>query len=59
MTTMTAIVPAEKATVAQLTSSSCSTTASISAKKLSAVGSPGMPRSLGSCPAATVRPTPN
>ena len=54
----TAIVTAEKATVVQLMSPRCSMTPRTSAKKLSAAGSPAMPSSLGSWPAATVRPTP-
>jgi hypothetical protein len=51
-------VAAEKATVVQLMSARLSMTARSSATKLSAVGSPLMPSRLGSCPAATVSPTP-
>ena len=54
----TAIVPAENTTVVTLRSPNWSTTALMSSTKLSAVGSPGMPRSLGSWAAATVSPTP-
>jgi hypothetical protein len=53
----TAIVAAENTIVVQLTEPR-SNTARISLKKLSALGLPGIPNSLGSCPAATVRPTP-
>ena len=49
---------AEKATVVQLTSPSWSMTLPACWKKLVAVGSPGVPSSLGSWLAATVRPTP-
>ncbi len=49
---------AEKTNVVTLMSDSWSKTPRISARKLSAEGSPGMPSTLGSWPAATVRPTP-
>ena len=54
-----AIVAAENTRVTTLRSPSWSSTASTSSKKPVAVGSPGMPSSFGSWPAATVRPTPN
>ena len=54
----TASVAAENATVVQLTSPRSSTIPATSAKKLEAVGSPWIPSSLGSWPAATVKPTP-
>jgi hypothetical protein len=52
------MVPAEKAIVVTLESPNWSITALMSSTKLSAVGSPGMPSSLGSWAAATVSPTP-
>jgi hypothetical protein len=57
-TTSPASVVAANTVVVQLSSSRLSITACSSAKKLSAVGSPGTPSRLGSCPAATVSPTP-
>ena len=53
------MVAIEKAMVVTLTSPSWSTTPrDVARRSWSRVGSPGMPSSLGSWPAATVRPTP-
>ena len=52
------MVAIEKTVVVTLRSPSSSATTRRSSKKLVAVGSPGMPSSFGSWPAATVRPTP-
>ena len=52
------MVATDRATVVQLVSPRSSSTPRTSAKNAVADGSPSMPSSFGSCPAATVSPTP-